>query len=110
MILYHIHRTTGLLCSGCGLKAAFGKNKLLVTYPPLLKQLYPGHIMTGLTLYGRLVSKKVIVNVTPNLFHDEKVWQLHAVRRKRAALLQLPFRCSTALLNLRAAGRLRRRL
>ena len=60
------------LCYGCGLKASYGKNKLLVTYPPLLKQLYPDHV-TNITLYGRLLNNKTIVNVDTSLNYDAEV-------------------------------------
>ena len=54
------------------MKASYGKNKLLVTYPPLLKQLYPDHV-TNITLYGRLISLEAIINVQPSLYFDKEV-------------------------------------
>lgn len=38
-------------------------------YPALLAKLWPEHVK-NVTLYGRLISEKYIINVNPDLFHD----------------------------------------
>ena len=61
-----------LVCNGCYLMATHGVNRIVVTYPPLLKQLY-GSTVTRATVYGRLINDNHIVNVKVNYTHDDKV-------------------------------------
>jgi hypothetical protein len=60
------------LCLGCSLTAQYGINRLLVTYPPRLAELYPEHVK-HLTLFGRLLNNDYIMNLNVSFFHDEAV-------------------------------------
>lgn len=60
------------LNSDCTLQASYGRNVVVVTYPPLLAKLYPHHV-ANLTLYGRLISKQAIINIKPKYHHDDDV-------------------------------------
>ena len=60
------------LCLGCSLTARYGVNRLLVSYPPRLAQLFPEHVK-HFTLYGRLLNNEYIVNLNVSLSHDNSV-------------------------------------
>ena len=60
------------LCYGCQLRASYGKNKLIVKYPALLRRLYPDAVINA-TLHGRLLFVEAIINVNPSLVHDSNV-------------------------------------
>ena len=80
------------VCDGCSLTASYGRNRLLVSYPPLLAQQYPTHV-TNITLYGRLVNNEHVININPSLYHDDQVWVVFAVCVTRAVLFKLPLLC-----------------
>ena len=52
--------------------ASYGVNKFVVKCPHSVKRQYPDHV-TNLTMYGRLVSETVIVNVNFDLEYSSQV-------------------------------------
>ena len=56
------------------LAASFGVNKILVTYPDVVKAQFPHHV-TNTTLYGRLANKDALINVDFELDHNDQVWR-----------------------------------
>ncbi len=54
------------------INAVFGVNRLLITYPAIVKEQFPSHVVNA-TAYGRLASNTRMINVDFSLNHDDEV-------------------------------------
>ena len=79
-----------IVCDGCYLRASYGVNRFLVSYHPLLNKLYPEAIRSA-SIYGRLVSDTVIINVNVDFQHNEEV------SGRCAHVSQIVLRCVVSL-------------